>query len=93
MIRARSRTHLENLQKRFPLLAHAEIVTLPNRDYRYRLLAPKEVWATTIAELAREQERSNFKDEAGRFQGSKGSDYAHALHRVWSLMLGLQDRR
>jgi len=43
MVRARCRAHLESLQERFPPLAVSEIMALPHRDYRYRLVIPKEV--------------------------------------------------
>jgi hypothetical protein len=91
MIRARRAAHLSNLQKRFPALASGEVLTLPNRDYRYRLIVPKEVWAGTLAELGREQDWANFKSEVARFNGH--DDYEHALHEIWSVMYGLQERR
>jgi len=91
-VRARRETHLRDLQKRFPSLAGAEIVILTNRDYRYRLIVSKAVWVATLAELAQEQEWSNFKDEVAAFQGSAGSDYVRALHQVWSVMYGLQEK-
>jgi hypothetical protein len=43
-----------------------------------------------VAELAKEQQWSNFKNEPARFQGAAGGDYVHALHRVWDVMYGLQ---
>ena len=92
MVRARRVAHLKNLQKRFPALASEEIVTLPHRDYRYWLITPKEVWIGTMADLAREQEWSNFKSEAARYQGAAESDYVHALHDVWSVMYRLQEK-
>jgi hypothetical protein len=41
MIRARRKAHLQNLQKRFPAMAGAEILVTPNNDYRYRVTGPK----------------------------------------------------
>ncbi len=90
MVRARCAAHLKSLQKRFPELAAVEILTWRNRDYRYRLMIRKEVWVGIVAELAREQEWSNFKDEVARYQGAGGSDYVSALHHVWGVMSGLQ---
>jgi hypothetical protein len=69
MVRARRADHLRNLQARFPALAVAEIVTLPNRDYRYRLVVPKRVWVAALAEMAEEQEWSNFKQQVAEHQG------------------------
>ena len=90
MVRARRRDHLANLQRRFPALAEAEVFTLPERDYRYRLIVPKAIWAAVVGELAQEQEWSNFKNEAARFTGREGSSYTHALHEVWQVMFALQ---
>jgi hypothetical protein len=53
MIRARSADHLKNLQQRFPSLASAELLTWQNRDYRYRLIVSKAVWAAVAGELTR----------------------------------------
>jgi hypothetical protein len=90
MVRARVRKHLEDLQVRFPLLAGAEIRHWPDHDYSYRILMAKESWVATIAELAQEQEWSNFKDETEAFQGVAGSEYVDTLHRVWSIMKNLE---
>lgn len=92
MIRARRSAHLQALQHRFSDLAGVEIVTLPNRDYRYRMIATKEMWARIVNELAQEQEWSNFKNEVAKFQGSAGSNYVDALHKVWSIMHNLQGK-
>ncbi len=90
MIRARRGAHLSNLRKRFPALADGEIVTLPNRDYRYRLIVSKQVWLSTLAELGREQNWANFKDEVAQFNGR--DDYEEALHRIWKIMYELQNK-
>ena len=90
MIRARCEGHLLHLQKRFPGISSAEIMQLPERDYRYRIIVPKDAWVQVIDELAREQEWSNFKDEAARFQGPAGRGYVSALHRVWEVMYRFQ---
>jgi hypothetical protein len=91
MVRARVRKHLTNLRQRFPSLADAKILTLPNRDYGYRLIVAKAVWAEALKELAKEQTWSNFKNEAARNQGKTGPDYVRALHDVWEIMYGLQE--
>jgi hypothetical protein len=92
MIRARSVDHLQNLKVRFPVLSKTEILTLAKRDYRWRLIVPKQTWAGIVAEIVQEQEWSNFKSEAARFQGAKGLDYVHALHKVWQVMYGIQEK-
>ena len=91
MVRARRKDHLRNLQKRFTVLAGAEIATWPNRDYRYRLIAPKSVWVSVLAGMADEQEWSNFKNEAAKRQGKSGREYLNALHDVWEAMHRLQE--
>ena len=78
---------LENIRE----LAPAQIVNLPGRDYRYRLIALKQLWSAILAELSQEQEWSNFKSEVARYQGASDSGYLHALHEVWSIMRGLQE--
>jgi hypothetical protein len=90
MVRARRKSHLQALQKRFAQLEASEIVVLKGRDYRYRLFVGKDLWARIVAELASEQTWSNFKNEAARFGGSGSSDYVHALHEVWATMNDLQ---
>jgi hypothetical protein len=92
MVRARSKAHLGSLQERFPALSNAQVLALRDRDYGYRIVVPKEVWADVLTELAEEQEWSNFKNETARFQGATGRDYVHALHEVWSVMYKLQNK-
>jgi hypothetical protein len=46
-----------------------------------------------MAELSQELEWSNFKNEAARHQGARGSDYTHALHDVWRVMNGFQEKQ
>ncbi|SRR6266566_7268388 len=91
MIRARRDAHLQALQYRFPQLREYKSLVFDNRDYRYRLIIPKDVWIDVLTGIAREQEWSNFKDEAGRFQGSKGEDYLKVLSRIWTITRELQD--
>ncbi len=90
MVRARCSDHLRSLQKRFSALAAGNIVELPNRDYRYRLIIPKASWAEIVSGLAQEQEWSNFKNEAAKYQGTSGRGYIQALHDVWAVMNRLQ---
>lgn len=91
MVRARCKDHLKNLQARFPELASAEIVSWPNRDYRYRLLVPKTAWVRALQGMAEEQEWSNFKNQVAKRQGRGRNAYTHALHDVWEIMYRLQE--
>ena len=54
MVRARSRRHLELLQKRFPQLASFGIGETTDTDYRFRIVVPKPVWIEVSQELAAE---------------------------------------
>ena len=90
MVRARQRRHLENLKHRFQALSNYEIVTNIGTDYRYRILVPKSVWSSVVAELVGEQTWSNFKDETARFLGPECRDYQDSLHRIWSVLMELQ---
>ena len=90
MVRSRCILHLQNLRERFPALESKDIIVLPQRDYRYRLVRPKKLWSSILAELSEEQDWSNFKSEAARYQGASGSAYIRALHDVWNTMYGLQ---
>jgi hypothetical protein len=93
MVRARVRRHLTNLTKRFPAIADAKIIALPERDYAFRIVIPKATWVQVLKGLAEEQTWSNFKDEAAARKADTGSEYSHALHAVWWEMLQLQSRK
>jgi hypothetical protein len=90
MVRARCIDHLRSLQKRFSALAVGNILELPNRDYRYRLIIPKASWTAIVGELAQEQEWSNLKNEGEKYQGTSGRGYVDALHEDWGVMNRLQ---
>ncbi len=72
------------------MLTDTEITTLPDLDYRYRLVVAKKVWVPILVELAEEQDWSNFKNEAAAYHGSRGASYSGALHDVWEIMYRLQ---
>ncbi len=93
MVRARDRGQLEALIGQYPeLLESAEIKAFPGTDYAYRIFLPKEVWSKVLAALGGDVDYDNFKSEVARFQGRSGAGYEHALHDVWSVMYGLQER-
>ena len=88
MVRARSRRHLESLQKRFPQLASLEIADTVNTDYRFRVVVPKPVWVEVARELTAEIDYGNFKDRTHSRSGD--DDYVDALSKVWGVMERLQ---
>lgn len=93
MVRGRVRAHLEGLKARFPdLLGRCEIVEFAGSDYAHRFFVDKPTWTKVIAELSDEIDYDNFKGKVARHQGSAGSSYVSALHDVWSVMYGLQER-
>jgi hypothetical protein len=90
MVRARCEEHLNKLKARIPALASFPILLTPERDYGYRIVAPKVVWATSLYDLAAEQDWSNFKNQVAAYQGDSGAAYVQALHDVWARMGHLQ---
>jgi hypothetical protein len=93
MVRARAAEHLENLKANFPEeLGSCEIVETHDTDYACRLFVEKSVWVRIAAELAEETDYDNFKSAVGAHLGSRGAEYVHRLHDVWSAMMKLQKR-
>ena len=84
MVRGRRKDHLQNLRGRFSVISDAKIITTADNDYRYRLILSKRTWVTILAEMADEQDWSNFKNEAAAYQGKSGAAYLTALHEVWA---------
>jgi hypothetical protein len=91
MVRARRRTHLENLKERFPdELGAATIHQSQDTDYRYRIVVPKTTFVQVLDSLGQEMTYTNFKSEVGMNSGDP--DYLAALHEVWETMYGLQTK-
>lgn len=91
MVRARLRSHLEALKKRFPdQLGPCEIQEFAGSDYAVRIFVAKSVWSQVLAGLAEETDYDNFKSEVARHQGRAGAAYERSLHDVWSVMYRLQ---
>jgi hypothetical protein len=88
-LRARLRKHLLALQERFPSLRKAEIIILPQRDYRYRIVVDNKVWHKVALELVKEQTWGNFKNQAAKVNGY--DKYVSSLHAVWYEMFSLQE--
>lgn len=89
-VRARVRSHIENLKTRFPQLT-GKIVTDRNRDYHFRLTVDQRVWAQVVQLLAAEQTWANFKNKA-KSAGLTETAYLNALHYVWSELFRLQEK-
>lgn len=81
-IRSRDRSHLENLIRHVQLVA--DIVELPDRDYRYRVYVPRKIWTQIATQLASEIDYDNFKEAVGQTEMMDKRRYLHALHDVWS---------
>lgn len=91
MIRARLRSHLDALLKRFPdLFGKSGIQTFTGTDYAFRVFVAKPVWSQVLAALAEETDYDNFKAEVARHLGKDGMAYEKSLHDVWEVMYGLQ---
>jgi hypothetical protein len=91
MVRARVRTHLEALKKRFQnLLGKYDVQTFAGTDYAFRIFVAKSVWCQVLEELGQETDYDNFKSEVAHHQGAAGAAYERALHDVWSVMYRLQ---
>jgi hypothetical protein len=91
MVRARVRSHLDAIRERFPdLLADCDIKEFVGTDYAYRVFVEKSVWSEVLVGLNEDMDYDNFKSEVGRCQGRDGAAYERSLHKVWSVMYGLQ---
>lgn len=84
-VRARRRSHLVALCKRFPnKLNGARIFTDDKADYRYRIFVGKRLWAEIVGELIAELNYDNFKNAC------PDHDYHDALTNVWVVMHNFQ---
>lgn len=91
MIRARCREHLDLLQLAHPALSEYPVLESdPFLDYRFRLIAPKAVAATALAEVVQAMDYRNVKDCAHRHEAQVGAPFAKALHRIWETLRRIQ---
>lgn len=79
VVRARNREHLEKL------LPEHEIVTLPNRDYGFRVFITREEFSTLVISLAESIDYTNFKNSI------IDSEYHDACLDVWTAMYRYQN--
>lgn len=90
MVRARLKSHLNNLKNAFPdLLEKCEIETFTGTDYKYRIFVSKDTWTTLLEKISEDINYDNFKSAVAKNRGV-GSDYEHSLHDVWSTMYSIQ---
>ena len=73
MVRGRVKSDLERLQQLLVTLGHEppEILEWENRDYRYRCLVGREVWAEALGRLAGEIGYLNFKARMAEVQDAE----------------------
>lgn len=91
VIRARVRSHMQNLFDAFPgLLSGFEINedTDGRRDYKYIAIVPKVVWVEVVSKLANEMNYPKFKSSLIEFDGK--NDYHDSLLDVWHRMYETQ---
>lgn len=87
-IRARDKSHLENLKDHFTILERSPILTTPDADYRFRIVVKRWRWEKLAAELAADITYSNFKGQCER----RGliRTMIHELHDIWGVMFRYQ---
>ena len=84
-IRSRVKSDIETLKQHIPSMS--PIKEDRNADYWYRATAKQEDFAQTVAQLAREINYDNFKNEVAAKQGH---ERAHRYGEIWSVMYELQ---
>ena len=86
LVRARDRASLEEFGAKVGLPA-AEIVTLPETDYRYRIVCGDGAVLSFLAQTVRELDYPNFK---ARVSQTRGPRWHSLLLRIWSATRSLQ---
>jgi hypothetical protein len=89
MVRARARTHLEQLMQEYPTpFKGVELRESPTADYRFRVVIPHSTFVGLVAMIAQDVDYTNFKSEVAAREGT--SLYEQALHRIWAVMHRVQ---
>jgi hypothetical protein len=83
-VRSRDRLSLEPLAN----ATGVEVITSPFGDYPYRVLVEPTLFIEWLADQASQIEYSNFKNQVAK---TRGYEYTHSLHDVWSAMLNTED--
>lgn len=100
LIRARSRTDLENLcdvadavrrdyaEGEALGIDHKAIQFTPNADYHYRIICPRVSWMEVSLRLMTEIDYGNFKNAVSE----RDPDRSHLYHSVWNVLYSIQAR-
>jgi hypothetical protein len=80
LVRGRSRADVEAVARR---LGVKSIVETPQADYPFRVVARRAQIAKLMADLVREIDYPNFKNEVAERQGDERE---HLYHEVWGVM-------
>lgn len=84
LVRARSKGDIEKLQKQLKAKYNydGEVVDSPKADYAYRMILPREIFASFISSAAMELDYDNFKNT------TCGKDYQRhdAYMKCWESM-------
>ena len=85
VVRARDKKSLEPLMK----FAGVKIV-YPKRatDYPHRVVVTRQQYADWVLSLVEKLQYTNYKSQVTK---TRGYDFAHPLHQVWSTMLQLEE--
>lgn len=84
VVRGRDRISLEGISA----ATQEPILRTPDRDYPYRVVAPRDSVQSWISGAVRSLDYDNFKNEVAAM---RGHGFAHALMSVWSVMHEVED--
>lgn len=85
VVRARDKKSLE------PLMKFAKVkMVYPKRytDYPHRVIVTRQQYADWVLSLVEQMQYGNYKNQVTK---TRGHDFAHPLHQVWSTMLQLEE--
>ena len=88
-VRARKREHLEGFMARHAI--KADILSLPEADYRYRIQIPRETFMDALREEAGAVDYNSFID-ASTNAGSS-ADYLRSLFDTWAAINRIQGEK
>jgi hypothetical protein len=84
IVRARDETSLRGLSE----AAQTQILATPERDYPFRVLTSRELFAQWVLEQVSSLDYTNYK---ARMSQTRGWGFTDALHEVWSTMHSVTD--